>query len=366
MAKKNTTAAAPAFAHPSNLSFSRSINPSLFLMYGKLGDKRVPVQVDTQTVRGTISNHITDPLAAVQSEKKNPANANPQAIERAYLPVGSDTLVVTGQIRFVAGSLEPVMCNSPAFAQAHKDYIAAFAEKDGFRVLAERYLMNLITGRFLWRNRFSDKVTVTLSAKDIEATFDANSVPPTQELEIAGLPKKVQANARAIADLIADTFAGKTDRRTALLLTVEAEVVLGEAAEVYPSQEFADEKPKRGDREVGRVLAKMPLLNGTYQAVLHDQKVGNAIRTIDTWYDVTGEFSPIAIEPHGSSTREAKAWRIGGTSDNFYDLLANLPKMTEEIKAGPIEPRHLFYTAVLVRAGLFGKQNDKKNKGDAE
>ena len=51
---------------------------------------------------------------------------------------------------------------------------------------------------------------------------------------------------------------------------------LGFGQEVYPSQEFTEAKG-------GKVLAGKPCGDGK-QAMMHSQKIGNAIRTIDTWH----------------------------------------------------------------------------------
>ena len=41
-------------------------------------------------------------------------------------------------------------------------------------------------------------------------------------------------------------------------------------------------------------------------AAIHSQKIGNAIRTIDTWYEGAEELGPIAVEPYGSVTTKAR------------------------------------------------------------
>jgi len=40
---------------------------------------------------------------------------------------------------------------------------------------------------------------------------------------------------------------------------------------------------------------------------MHSQKIGNALRTIDTWYEKSKESGPIAIEAYGSVTPQGEA-----------------------------------------------------------
>ncbi len=45
-------------------------------------------------------------------------------------------------------------------------------------------------------------------------------------------------------------------------------------------------------------------------AAMHSQKIGNAIRTIDTWYpDFEKHKKPIAIDPYGAVTNLGRAYR---------------------------------------------------------
>ena len=52
---------------------------------------------------------------------------------------------------------------------------------------------------------------------------------------------------------------------------------------------------------------------------MHSQKIGNAIRTIDTWYP-DAEF-PIAIEPYGAVTTMGRAFRQPKQKTRFLHLI---------------------------------------------
>ena len=128
----------------------------------------------------------------------------------------------------------------------------------------------------------------------------------------------------------------------ATLLTVEAYVQLGEAQTVFPSQELV---MNSGDRK-SKFLYQ---LGG--QAAMHSQKIGNAIRTIDTWYPQSDEFGPIAIEPYGSVTNRGVAYRKPKDKTDFYNILDSW--MLKD-KVPELNQQH-YLMAMLVRGGVFGE-----------
>ena len=87
-------------------------------------------------------------------------------------------------------------------------------------------------------------------------------------------------------------------RHRNLLLEITAYALIGKAQEVYPSEELVLDKGK-GKGKKSKILYEVDGVAG-----MHSQKIGNAIRTIDTWYPDYDEVNtgPIAIEPYGAVT----------------------------------------------------------------
>ena len=85
-------------------------------------------------------------------------------------------------------------------------------------------------------------------------------------------------------------------------------------------------------------------------AAIHSQKIGNALRTVDTWYPEADENGPIAVEPYGSVTTQGKAYRQPKDKQDFYNLLDG---WVLKDKVPPVEQQH-FVIATLVRGGVFG------------
>src|SRR5690625_6871627 len=83
---------------------------------------------------------------------------------------------------------------------------------------------------------------------------------------------------------------------------------------------------------------------------MHSQKIGNALRTVDTWYPEAAEKGPIAVEPYGSVTTQGKAYRQPKQKMDFYNLLDNWVLKEQE----PERDKQHFVIATLIRGGVFG------------
>ena len=149
-----------------------------------------------------------------------------------------------------------------------------------------------------------------------------------------------------LADKIADALCGKI---AYLLIEIEAYALVGKAQEVYPSEELVLDKGK-GDKS--KILYHVNNV-----AAMHSQKIGNAIRTIDTWYEEFAENgAPIAAEPYGAVTNLGKAFRNPKNKTDFFTLF---DRFALGEKLANKEEEH-FVMAVLVRGGVFGQSGKKE------
>ncbi|WP_326544084.1 type I-F CRISPR-associated protein Csy3 [Pseudorhodoferax sp.] len=325
------------------LAFERKLDPSDALMHAGAWAARgdtagwAPIALREKSVRGTISNRLKtkdqDPAkldAAIESP-------NLQKVDVAALPADADTLRVRFTLRVLGGAGSPSACNEAAYRDKLLATVAGYKQTHGFTELARRYAANLANGRFLWRNRVgAEQVEVQVAhlvdgAAARRWTFDALTIP-LRSFDAA------ESAFAELAALVAEGLAG--DRH--VLLEVTAFARLGAGQEVFPSQELILDRG-RGD--------KSKTLYGINDvAAIHSQKIGNAIRTVDTWYEGAGELGPIAVEPYGSVTTQGKAYRQPKNKDDFYNLLDN---WLLKDKVPPVAQQH-FVMATLIRGGVFG------------
>ncbi|MCO6544777.1 MAG: type I-F CRISPR-associated protein Csy3 [Gilliamella sp.] len=199
--------------------------------------------------------------------------------------------------------------------------------------LAKRYVINILNGRWLWRNRMAaEQISLSITRKD-----DKKSM-----IEVSDV-KQYQLNSfdyddKSVNDLATLIEAGLCGKEF-VIFNVEAKLKMGLGQEVYPSQELI--------LDTGKTKSKV-LYEKNKQAAMHSQKISNAIRTIDTWYD-NAQF-PIAIEPYGSVTSMGHAFRQPKQKLDFYTLFDNWVLKGEK----PSLDQQHYVIAVLIRGGVFG------------
>ncbi|MEJ2626338.1 MAG: type I-F CRISPR-associated protein Csy3 [Pseudolabrys sp.] len=326
------------------LAFERKLDPSDALFFAGAWEERGDsaawpgIELREKSVRGTISNRLKtkdQDAAKLDAAIENP---NLQTVDVATLPANADTLKAVFTLRVLPGTGTPSACNDTAYRQRLIDTVRTYTETHGFSVLAHRYASNLANGRFLWRNRIgAERIEVRIDhlVDGVSAaswTFDALAQSLRDfETDAPGIDE--------LTTLIADGLAGARH----VLLQITAFARLGAGQEIFPSQELIL------DRGRGNKSKTLYAVNGI--AGIHSQKLGNALRSIDTWYPDAETFGPIAVEPYGSVTTQGKAYRQPKEKTDFYHLLDNW--VLKDIT--PAEGDQHFVVAVLIRGGVFGE-----------
>ncbi|MCU8089323.1 type I-F CRISPR-associated protein Csy3 [Shewanella sp. SM21] len=319
---------------PSVLAFEAKLLPSDALMFAGNWDENVwqPIIVGEKAVRGTISNRLkaataNDP-AKLDAEV---SKANLQTVDIAALPHHTDTLKLVFTLRILSNLHIPSTCNDPAYQEALAAKVKQYQIETQFSELAKRYAQNIANGRFLWRNRVgAQAVKIVVTANNQHFTFDSydfNLRDFADDQQINELAKIIQF--------------GLMEKHA--LIKIEAYSQLGQGQAVFPSQELVMGGGK-GDKS--KFLYQ---LDG--QAAMHSQKIGNALRTIDTWHPDFEEIGPIAVEPYGSVTNRGAAYRQPKEKNDFYNLL-DAWMLKDKIPS--IEQQH-YVMAMLIRGGVFGE-----------
>lgn len=336
------------------LAFERKLDPSDALFSAGAWHDRAdsngwrPVQVREKSVRGTISNRLKateqDP-AKLNAKIENP---NLQTVDVATLPSDADTLKVSFTLRVLGGAGAPSACNNADYQRKLLDTVKGYVDAHGFGELACRYAANLANGRFLWRNRVgAEQVEVQVSQLvDGRAAktwaFDALSL----SLRDFSTTPAATPSLDELAVLISEGLASNRH----VLLEVVAFVRIGRGQEVFPSQEFVRTDDKSKEKEKSKYKKSKTLYSVNGIAGIHSQKLGNALRTIDTWYPGGDELVPIAVEPYGSVTTQGKAYRQPKDKVDFYSLLDSW-LIKDQVPAA--DQQH-FVMATLIRGGVFG------------
>lgn len=340
MAKKENIA--------SVLAFEKKLVSSDAFLYGTTWENREqisPLTLQEKSVRGTISNRLKSAV------KNDPAKlnaevekANLQRVDSCNLGMEQDTLNLKFTVKVLGGIAKPSACNNALFKQSYSAAANAYIDNHGFVELARRYAANIANARFLWRNRVGAEmieVHVNAQNRQVNKSYIFNATEySTRHFDYD------DNSINELANYIAEALASKDDF---LMLEINCFAKVGKSQEVYPSEELVLDK---GKGEKSKILYDVKGI-----AAIHSQKIGNALRTIDTWYsDFTNpetSAGPIAIEPYGAVTNLGKAYRTPADKQDFYtffDVWARGEKLNR------IEDEH-YVMATLVRGGVFGESD---------
>jgi len=333
------------------LAFEKKLVPSDGYLFGTSWETRhgeaTPLALIEKSVRGTISNRLKKEL------QNDPAkldakveHANLQTVDVCALGQDQDTLKLSFTLKILSGVEHPSACNSAVFNKSYNAVAQAYIEKYKFTELASRYATNIANARFLWRNRVgaeNSEVCVKVRKGDSYSkwVFDATKTSlRTFDLRDA----KIQE----LAEHIANALSKETEF---LLLEIDAYVQVGKSQEVYPSEELVLDKGNSKSKK-SKILYSV-----NKQAAMHSQKIGNALRTIDTWYPNYEEINagPIAIEVYGAVTNLGVAYRKPKDKADFYTLFDKYAR--GEPLANEFDEHYVM--AMLVRGGVFG-ESDKE------
>ncbi len=319
---------------PSVLSFERKLETSDGFMYsGVWGDdprqftEWQKIKITQRQNRSTQSSYKTSEAKKAQP---NPVSSNS---DDANLAAEHDTLKLSFSTRIIGNLGIPFACNNPEFQKAIIEKTKDYKDSENVSVLANRYAYNIANGRFLWRNRVGAeevKVIVRSNELDQPLIFDA------YDFSLKNFDTNSDnEDLNKLKDAIQKGLSG--DDQSFQNLEIEAYVKLGKSQHVFPSQEMnMGEKAKR-------------LFQLENCAAIHNVKIGNAIRTIDNWYD-NAQF-PIAAEPFGAVTQIGEAFRK--SNNDFYTLMLSWIN-GEDITA----ENQSYIVANLIRGGVFGAKSE--------
>ena len=293
-----------------------------------------PVRVEQAVgYTGTVSN------SQKPDSDQNLASPNPGVRDVATLSANNDTLVVRGTLRVMPKFASPTTSDSPAFSAKHREFVKTVLQTNPLwlKDIAHGYASNIADAAIIWRNREGFVINVRV---DIKSGNKSSTITLSNGSTDARFPELVNAVHTALL------------QNTPTLFDIAIAVELGTGAEVYPSQPFADKATHPHSKEVekagnsyGRILAER---NG--QAILHSQKVGNALRRIDTWYADEPEFGAISVEAFGVITTQREVLRKQSVN-SFYDFFStNMLNHVHNEKAAK------YVIAMLIKGGVFGQK----------
>jgi CRISPR-associated protein Csy3 len=343
------------------LAVMRGINVSDAPMYSiaQRGEPQ-PIAVMRHGIRGTQN----------LSKKKSDEVSNIQITETAKTSPDALGLQVRFSLQTTPLRKLVTACDQPEVRTNIDLFLQTAENSEELMELCRRYARRIFSGSFLWRN-------LTLAQNlNIEATCESKTVKVEGEQAFAlaerGFTDYIEAEL-TLAQWLQRSFVTEASIGAGIEITAQVRFANTGAFEVYPSQVYVSNKPsgfarplyklnpispaelmrQRNDQDVQTFMDSLVM----GQAAIRDQKVGNAIRTIDTWY-ADGNVPPIAVEPNGASLSANVFYRDVKSGKSFFDLLPRIKTLTQQLHthASGVQPspEAMFALAVFIRGGVFG------------
>lgn len=347
---------------PSVLSVQRGTIVTDGLMSSIVLDKQGKERLDEIRV-------IRHGIRGINNNPKSGAAANIQRTESAKTSPDAIGLAVEFSLRTIAAEQLLFSCSDIDYRSALDAFVRRYFVRGvaEFDEVCRRYARNILNGRWLWRNRVLGEPRIEARAGQKTYTSQGSRTRDFADYT---------ADERALADdVIATGFIGSA--KTSVSVTGRIHFGFQGELEVFPSQNMVTNKPegfarslykvdmiarrdmlaiiagaRKGGEDAGEFAADMIDMG---RAALRDQKIGNAIRTIDTWYpDCDG--TPIPIEPNGANLEKNVLFRNDRTSEAKHLLT-----VVDEMQPGAeFDPRAAYLIALLVRGGVFSEGSKKE------
>lgn len=368
------------------LSFAGSIRPTeaVFEAWNsEATEEKVFVELYDKTLVGqTSSRHKPDK----DSEKEvMDGDNNIQLMDAAQIPIGCDRFGISFDFRCLGNSFRPHVCSDLETAKAFESVGEKYQELGGYHYLASLYLSNIASARFAFRNLFETdplRVEVTWDNGDRKIAIDprayrfhtrekphGKSADEQIDILFEGLLDGDHQDIEDLVDLMADGFDNDFDSE---LIHVEYIAQVAQLQPVYPSQLYKEVKSKAPNVKKKFLSSKPARVDGRIVnvATMTDQKIGNAIRTIDIWHGCP-EYPAIAINPFAgvSETREVLRKLKDGRAVSFYAVIddpqTHLASLDKANSIDQVDGAVHFMMANLIRGGVFSHGDTKpggKNK----
>ncbi|WP_019895600.1 type I-F CRISPR-associated protein Csy3 [Hydrogenovibrio halophilus] len=344
---------------PGVLSFKRGTIITDAVMLNEFDDGTTsPLMVVRHGIRGTQNVNKEGGKTNAKGESSDRDPSNIQQTDTAKMHPDSVAMRVNFDLSFLPLK-ETLFASSPgkelkpeefkSFKKSLEEFIERACQSNGMKEIANRFARNILNGRWLWRNRtLASHVEITvLNGSEKLCSADALDIPLTSF-------ENVNDEEKVLGRVIELALTGK-NHMPKLRVSARVTFPVQGALEVYPSQNYLENKEKGFARPLyylqTAVVTDEHGVSEKGQAAIRDQKIGNALRTFDTWYDDFDEIGrPIPVEPNGASLDIQDFMRPLSKKTSAFSYAKRLNEIDPDSKEG------MFMIASLIRGGVYSEK----------
>jgi CRISPR-associated protein Csy3 len=306
---------------PSLFSITGGIDPTHAVFYSSVDGDRNTTHVLNIQKRSLVGTKGSYSEIAKLTDETTP-DSNIQTVDGCFLPIEHSCLHVKGGLKFV-NTIDSINSNVTLVIEKTKAYYGSDDATSAIDEIARRNVVRLLNGSPLFRNARARKITLFVQYEAVEFNHTVD--------HRLGFSDSLSAEGSALALRLAKALKGNLEDM--LLLEYEFVADVGMGQEVYPSEEFAEGSD---DKVLFRVQNE--------QAGLHTQKIGNALRTIDTWYEANASHA-IPVDPFGPDKKFGRLNRKSNHVFSHFESMLSEKTLTSD--------EHCYLTASIIRGGVY-------------
>ena len=337
---------------PSNFAFRRSFTISDAAMFNIIDGEQQPLLILEHGIRGT--QNVAE-NAGKNSGERDVSNIQTTQTAKTHNDAEQMEVVFGLRMNDISRALESCAgSNAQEIRESVDGFIERARDGDAPEQVAQRFARNIANGRWLWRNRvIASAIEMSVHHDDeLIATFDALGTP----MHHFDKPSKEE---KAVAKVLAAGLRG--DLSSSLVVSAKLSFGVQGSVEVFPSQNYVSQKPDGFSRPLyklqGAVQREKATEDGFYvvgQGAIRDQKISNAIKTIDTWYpDFESTQKILSIEPNGANLDTQQFYRRYNEKASAFTIFRNLSDLD------PTSDDGLYALSIIIRGGVLSV-SDKK------
>jgi CRISPR-associated protein Csy3 len=316
---------------PSLLAITGSIDPSHAQFHSSKNEgEKKKLLIQKRSLVGTLGSFSE--IEKINKAEKDGNVINPysniQTVDGCFLPLEHHNLHVSGTVKF-SNMIDSISSNDPDTIQSLKAFYASEKGQEAIDEIAKRTVVQFLKAAPLHRNARAK--SIELSVGYLESSFVIKVDHATT------FDSDLSLEAQGLADTIAKALLGDINDIFVMRYEYIADVGLGQ--EVYPSEEFSG--------SAGKTLFRLK----DEEAGMHTQKIGNGLRTIDTWY-AENAVQPIPVDPFGPDKKNGCLRRTKKSVFKHIEALIRNKELNYD--------ETCYLMASIIRGGVYsGKSEDK-------
>lgn len=337
---------------PVHLKYERSITPEDVCCFSVWPNgQRLPLRYEPRTTLG-----MHEGMAAAYSapgkinhqvSEERLAQGNPHEIDFCNAPYGISHIEFEFTVSFSSELRKPCVCSDRKVKSTLVQFVNLYESKIGWEQLVARYLFNICSGKWLWRNtRHAYSVDIELSLWPLDDTT-------VRFLNVTRAYPDIESFRNTeywavMLNMIIDAF---SHPQGLAILEMVASLKLPKRKSLHPSQVFKESKRGENNR-----IYQSTIIEGDRSPIIGCYKAGAAIATIDDWYPDAEE--PIRISHYGVSKQDVACYRHPSTGKDLFSLLQRTDEFVEllsfndAVSLDALNDMH-FLIANIIKGGLF-------------